>query len=62
VLPGISPVIGRLEPLWPNDNLRRWDLDAPLPCYPEPPKGIDSRAQVVIERSHRVPTFTPGWK
>jgi alkanesulfonate monooxygenase len=51
----IHPSVGlnTLEPFWPNDDLRRWDLDAPPPYYPEPPKGINSRAHVVIELARR---------
>ena len=33
--------------------MQKWDLDAPPPYYPEPPKGINSRAHVVIELARR---------
>ncbi|NKI92143.1 LLM class flavin-dependent oxidoreductase [Rhizobacter sp. SG703] len=51
----IHPAVGldTLAPFWPNDDLRRWNLDAPPPHYPEPPKGINSRAHVVIELARR---------
>ena len=51
----IHPSVGlnTLAPFWPNDDLRRWDLDAPPPYYPEPPKGVNSRAHVVIELARR---------
>jgi len=51
----IHPSVGlnTLAAYWPNDDLRRWDLDAPPPYYPEPPKGIHSRAHVVIELARR---------
>jgi len=51
----IHPSVGlnTLAPFWPNDDLRRWNLDAPPPYYPEPPKGVNSRAHVVIELARR---------
>ena len=51
----IHPSVGlnTLVQFWPNDDLRRWDLDAPPPYYPQPPKGINSRAHVVIELARR---------
>jgi FMN-dependent oxidoreductase (nitrilotriacetate monooxygenase family) len=51
----IHPSVGlnTIAQFWPNDDLRRWDLDAPPPYYPEPPKGINSRAHVVIELARR---------
>jgi len=51
----IHPSVGlnTLEAFWPHDDLRRWDLDAPPPYYPEPPKGVNSRAHVVIELARR---------
>ena len=51
----IHPSVGlaTLEPFWPDDDLKRWDLDAPPPYYPEPPKGVNSRAHVVIELARR---------
>jgi len=51
----IHPSVGlnTLVQFWPNDDLRRWDLDALPPYYPQPPKGINSRAHVVIELARR---------
>jgi N-acetyl-S-(2-succino)cysteine monooxygenase len=51
----IHPSVGlnTLAHFWPDDDLRRWDLDAPPPYYPEPPKGVNSRAHVVIELARR---------
>jgi alkanesulfonate monooxygenase len=51
----IHPSVGlnTLLPFWPNDDLRRWNLDAPPPYYPDPPKGVHSRAHVVIELARR---------
>ena len=51
----IHPSVGlaTLEPFWPREELQRWDLDAVPPYYPEPPKGINSRAHVVIELARR---------
>ncbi len=51
----IHPSVGlaTLAPFWPLDELQRWDLDAPPPYYPEPPKGVNSRAHVVIELARR---------
>lgn len=36
-------------PFWPGEDLAKWNLDAPPPYIPEPPKGINSRAHVVLE-------------
>ncbi len=51
----IHPSVGlnTLAPFWPEDDLRRWNLDAPPPYYPEPQKGVNSRAHVVIELARR---------
>jgi len=51
----IHPSVGlnTLANFWPADELRRFDLDAPPPWYPEPPKGVNSRAHVVIELARR---------
>ena len=51
----IHPSVGLnvLQPFWPHDDLSRWDLDAPPPYYPEPPKGVNSRAHVVIQLARR---------
>ncbi|MBV8619123.1 MAG: LLM class flavin-dependent oxidoreductase [Curvibacter sp.] len=51
----IHPSVGlaTLEPFWPDDDLHRWDLDAPPPYYPELPAGVNSRAHVVIELARR---------
>ena len=51
----IHPSVGlnTLAPFWPNDDLRHWNLDALPPHYPEPAKGINSRAHVVIELARR---------
>lgn len=51
----IHPAVGlnTLEHFWPADELKRFDLDAPPPWYPEPPKGINSRAHVVVELARR---------
>jgi FMN-dependent oxidoreductase (nitrilotriacetate monooxygenase family) len=51
----IHPAVGlaTLAPFWPIDDLRQWDLDQPPLYYPEPPKGINSRAHVVIELARR---------
>ena len=45
--------LGTLAPFWPLDELQKWDLDAPPPYYPEPTKGTNSRAHVVIELARR---------
>ena len=45
--------LGTLAPFWPLDELQKWDLDAPPPYYPEPPKGTNSRKHVVIELARR---------
>ena len=46
----IHPSVGlaTLAPFWPGEDLSKWNLDAPPPYIPEPPKGINSRAQVVL--------------
>ena len=51
----IHPSVGlnTLAQFWPQDDLSRWNLDAPPPYYPEPPKGKNSRAHVVIELARR---------
>lgn len=51
----IHPSVGlnTLAAFWPNVDLRRWNLDAPPPYYPEPPKGVNSRAHVVVELARR---------
>src|SRR4051812_35935463 len=51
----IHPAVGlnTLASFWPIAELRRWDLDAVPPYYPEPPKGVNSRAHVVIELARR---------
>lgn len=51
----IHPSVGlnALSPFWPIDELRQWDLDAPPRWYPEPPKGVNSRAHVVVELARR---------
>jgi alkanesulfonate monooxygenase len=38
---------------WPGENIASWDLDAPPPYYPEPPKGRNSRQHVVLELAKR---------
>ena len=50
-----SPSVGlaTLAPFWPGEDLGRWDLDAPPPYIPAPPKGINSRAHVVLELARR---------
>jgi FMN-dependent oxidoreductase (nitrilotriacetate monooxygenase family) len=45
--------LGTIANFWPGEDLARWDLDAPPPYYPEPPKGRNSRHQVVIELARR---------
>ena len=51
----IHPAVGlaTLAPFWPGEDLARWDLDAPPPYIPTPPKGINSRAHVVLELARR---------
>jgi alkanesulfonate monooxygenase len=51
----IHPSVGlsTLRPFWPSAPLHDWDLDAPPPYYPEPPKGINSRAHVVLQLAQR---------
>jgi N-acetyl-S-(2-succino)cysteine monooxygenase len=51
----IHPAVGlnTLANFWPIADLRRFELDAPPPYYPEPPKGVNSRAHVVIELARR---------
>ncbi|MFT4267240.1 MAG: LLM class flavin-dependent oxidoreductase [Xenophilus sp.] len=51
----IHPSVGldTLRPFWPHADLREWALDAPPPYYPEPPKGVNSRAHVVLELARR---------
>jgi FMN-dependent oxidoreductase (nitrilotriacetate monooxygenase family) len=51
----IHPAVGlnTLQPFWPNDDLSRWDLDAPPPYIPEPPPGVHSRAHVVLGLARR---------
>ncbi|HVR50088.1 MAG TPA: LLM class flavin-dependent oxidoreductase, partial [Pseudorhodoferax sp.] len=51
----IHPAVGlaAIAPFWPGEDLGRWDLDAPPPYIPEPPKGTHSRTQVVLELARR---------
>lgn len=51
----IHPAVGlnTLEHFWPADELRHFALDEPPPWYPEPPRGVNSRAHVVIELARR---------
>ena len=51
----IHPSVGlnTLANFWPIDDLRRWNPDEPPRYYPEPPKGVNSRAHVVIELARR---------
>jgi len=51
----IHPSVGlnTLQPFWPNEDLTRWDLDAPPPYLPELPRGRNSRLHVVIELARR---------
>jgi FMN-dependent oxidoreductase (nitrilotriacetate monooxygenase family) len=51
----IHPSVGlnTLLPFWPGEDLKKWNLDAPPPYIPEPPKGIHSRAHVVLELARR---------
>jgi FMN-dependent oxidoreductase (nitrilotriacetate monooxygenase family) len=51
----IHPSVGlaTLEPFWPGEDLSKWDLDARPPYIPEAPKGINSRAHVVLELARR---------
>lgn len=45
--------LGTIAHHWPNEDLTKWDLDAPPPYYPEPPAGRNSRHHVVIELARR---------
>ncbi len=51
----IHPSVGlnTLLPFWPGEDLHKWNLDAPPPYIPEPPKGRNSRAHVVLELARR---------
>ncbi|ROR24621.1 alkanesulfonate monooxygenase [Comamonas sp. BIGb0124] len=51
----IHPSVGldTLRPFWPEADLRSWKLDEPPPYFPLPPKGVSSRAHVVIELARR---------
>ena len=51
----IHPSVGlnTLVNFWPEADLKRFDLDRPPPYYPEPPKGVNSRAHVVLELAKR---------
>jgi N-acetyl-S-(2-succino)cysteine monooxygenase len=51
----IHPSVGinTIAHFWPHDDISRWDLDAPPPYYPEPPRGRNSRHHVVIELARR---------
>jgi N-acetyl-S-(2-succino)cysteine monooxygenase len=51
----IHPSVGlnTIAHFWPDDDLTTWNLDAPPPYYPEPPKGRNSRQHVVIELARR---------
>lgn len=51
----IHPAVGlnTLAPFWPGEDLSKWDLDASPPYIPEPPRGVHSRAQVVLELARR---------
>ena len=51
----IHPSVGlaTLAPFWPSEDLTQWNLDAPPPYIPEPPKGINSRAHVVLQLARR---------
>ncbi len=51
----IHPSVGlnTLTQFWPDDDLTKWDLDAPPPYYPEATKGRNSRFHVVIELARR---------
>ena len=51
----IHPSVGlaTLAPFWPGEDLTQWNLDAPPPYIPEPPKGINSRAHVVLQLARR---------
>ena len=51
----IHPAVGlaAIAPFWPGEDVSRWDLDAPPPYIPEAPKGIQSRAHVVLELARR---------
>lgn len=51
----IHPSVGlnTIAHFWPNDDISKWDLDAPPPYYPEPPIGKSSRQHVVIQLAKR---------
>ena len=51
----IHPSVGlaTLAEYWPAEDLQRFELDEPPPWFPEPPKGVNSRAHVVIELAKR---------
>ncbi|KQP22706.1 LLM class flavin-dependent oxidoreductase [Pseudorhodoferax sp. Leaf267] len=51
----IHPSVGlnTLQPFWPGEDLKKWNLDAPPPYIPEPPKGTHSRTHVVLELARR---------
>ena len=45
--------LNTLLPFWPGEDLKKWKLDEPPPYIPEPPKGRNSRAHVVLELARR---------
>lgn len=51
----IHPSVGlnTIAHFWPNEDISKWDLDAPPPYYPEPPAGKFSRQHVVIQLAKR---------
>lgn len=51
----IHPAVGlnTLSYVWKGEDLSKWNLDAPPPWFPEPPKGRDSRLHVVLELAKR---------
>lgn len=51
----IHPSVGlnTLASFWPEKDLKRFALDELPPYFPEPPKGVNSRAHVVIELARR---------
>lgn len=51
----IHPSVGlaTIAHFWPDDDVSKWDLDAPPPYYPTPQPGINSRQHVVIELARR---------
>ncbi len=51
----IHPAVGlnTLQRFWPKEDLTRWDLDVPPPYIPDAPKGVNSRAHVVLELARR---------